>query len=342
MQIAHLLLAQADATQAAATTSTPWWIPIPIFLCLGSIAALMWILRLFKEQRDAVQEKSSAVKRLETEQARSQHEVMSLQMELQRAKEEVDHRPQFNEERYAIATMGTAGCGKTALTVKWTNPLVDVHAIGSTLKLQKYDKPVSFQRLENGTRILHLYTIFDRGGELAIDVLDSLVTDEIKALLLVVDVADWDKERGMQVFMPDRIEAQIKRFNHHVLEFLFTAKIRSSCQKYILFINKVDVLQEKFPGSPEHLDQKARELYQKLIDSLQFWGQKYGATVEVLTGSAVSGTGAPQLYSCLLRDILPQDAWDEALQFLPIGYDKGKEKEPARRRLGSVGEQLKK
>jgi GTPase Era involved in 16S rRNA processing len=102
---------------------------------------------------------------------------------------------------------------------------------------------------------------------------------------------------------------------------LFSEKIQQTCKKYILFINKVDVLQQTTPESDEALDARAKDLYKKVIDSLTSLGKKYGATIKVVTGSAQTGRGCPELHKELLTDILPEAARDEALKYMPDATD---------------------
>lgn len=239
------------------------------------------------------------------------------QLELENEKKDVAlrERPLILRQDYHIATIGFTGCGKTALTWKWANPFIDITNLPPNVGKQKYETVVSSKDDLQGTFYQHTYVIHDYPGENKTQCREDMQKLDIRALLIVVDVAKNDANKS--TFSQPHIDDQVSKWNAAALEFLFGEEIQKHCKKYILFINKSDILQEKFPESDEAIDQRAQAAYKPVIDSLKELGRRFGAKVTVLTGSAKTGRGCPALYKELLTDILPPSALSESLQYVP-------------------------
>jgi len=274
------------------------------------VGAVAWFCNRLVRQRDAViEQRQTQIEQLSSRNSQLEHDL-----------ENERNRPTLREVRYPIVTLGISGSGKTALTLKWTNPTIDVGLIAGT-KLEVYEKPISIQeRADDNSRVIHIFSIQDRGGEFAPDVQESLIVEKIQALLMVVDLAEFDPREKRHLFSKDRIKHQLDEFNHKVLKFFFTPKGLQHCKQYILFINKVDVLQTTSQGSPQELEALARQHYKPLIDSLEYYGKEKGVKVHVIAGSALTGQGTPELYAHMINGILPLNAWDKALSYVPSGY----------------------
>jgi hypothetical protein len=255
-----------------------------------------------------------------------EEELRDKEEELRDKDTKLKKRPEILVKPYHIATIGYTSCGKTALTLKWTNPLIDISLVPPTVNPREYEKLVSTQDVGDGNFFFHTYVIHDYPGEEKSAVRDAMQALDIKALLLVVDVAKTetdpnDSTKQVSKFSKAHVENQVKKWNFDALEFLFSQEIQKKCNKYILFINKIDTLQKEFRESDEETDKRAQELYKDVIESLQFLGKKFGATIRVVTGSAQTGRGCPELYKELLTDILPEAARDKSLQYIPDAKD---------------------
>ena len=75
----------------------------------------------------------------------------------------------------------------------------------------------------------------------------------------------------------------------------------------VLFINKSDLI----PGKPAEVEEKARQYFQPIIDSLM----KYSPVVDicVIVGSAVSGHNTHRLFAHFVEKILPPNAYSAEL-----------------------------
>lgn len=295
------------ALLSAAPAKGLLWSGIAFLVCIVSVLSCVLPYLWWRENR--------RVKQLMAELTEKEELLLNKTQEL-------CSRPKIIKNFYHLATIGNTSCGKTALTLKWTNPLIDIVRIPSTVNPVRYDKRVSIQESTEGFCTFHVYSIFDYGGEDMQEVRDAMQTKDIRALLLVVDVAKTmtdpnDQTKRTSVYSQGNIDEQVKLWNYDALKFLFSKEIQKSCSKYILFINKLDVLQSQFPESDEQLDARARTLYKDVIDSLARLSKKFGAKFTVLTGSAQTGRGCPELYKELLVDILPLAARDESLQYVP-------------------------
>lgn len=225
----------------------------------------------------------------------------NLEKENEWFRQELEKRPRVMRRTYKILTLGVSGTGKTALTLKWANPLTDLGTLAGT-KIDRYQRTVS---LVTGKEAMteHVFEIGDWGGEYMVDAHQELVMDEIHGLLLVVDLAGRD---AVQV-EPERIQQQLRDFQAEVLKFFFGPKTLASCKSVVLFINKSDLLS----GTPAEVERKARSLYQKLINDLE----KHNAqlNVHVLVGSATYGHSTHHLFSHFVERILPNTAYDAQL-----------------------------
>jgi signal recognition particle receptor subunit beta len=225
----------------------------------------------------------------------------NLEKENEWFREELEKRPRVTRRTYKILTLGVSGTGKTALTLKWANPLTDLGTLAGT-KIDRYQRTVS---LVTGKEAMteHVFEIGDWGGEYIVDAHQELVMDEIHGLLLVVDLAG----RDATTVEPRRIEQQLRDFQAEVLKFFFGPRTVASCKTVVLFINKSDLLS----GTPAEVERMARSHYKRLIDDLE----KHDAqlNVQVLVGSATSGHSVHHLFSHFVERILPSTAYDAQL-----------------------------
>lgn len=223
----------------------------------------------------------------------------------------------IEEIRYYIAVMGVSGVGKTALAVKFANPLVDISLITGTARSEQIEKVVSVQRpRESSQTIINIFSFLDRGGEFTNDVIDSLIVQGANALILTVDFGTYDQLAKKQCFSIERIQEQCSRFNRYFLEILFTGRITAHCRNFILFINKSDLLKD-IDTPDERLEIEARRLFQPIIDNLRMLSSKHGVNFFVFVGSMKTSDGLPQLMECLISQILPMHAYDESLRYMP-------------------------
>jgi GTPase SAR1 family protein len=225
----------------------------------------------------------------------------NLEKENEWFRQELEKRPRVTRRTYKILTLGVSGTGKTALTLKWANPLTDLGTLAGT-KIDRYQRTVS---LVTGKDAMteHVFEIGDWGGEYMVDAHQELVMDEIHGLLLVVDLAGRDATK----VEPERIQQQLRDFQAEVLKFFFGPRTVASCKTVVLFINKSDLLS----GTPAEVEREARSHYKRLIDDLE----KHDAqlNVHVLVGSATSGHSIHHLFSHFVERILPSTAYDAQL-----------------------------
>jgi hypothetical protein len=223
------------------------------------------------------------------------------QQEIDWLRTELEKRPKITQKRYKILTVGVKWTGKTSLTLKWANPLVDLGAIQGT-KIERYERTVSHVTTKEVTTE-HVFEVGDWGGEHIVDAQQELIMDEIHGLLLVVDLAGKDGQR----VDPTRVQEQLREFQPQSLKYFFGPKTLASCKTVVLFINKSDVLS----GTPADVEREARGYYKPLIDSLELF--KSQIDIRVLVGSATYGHSTHFLFSHFVERILPKNAYDVQL-----------------------------
>lgn len=263
--------------------------------------------------RKESQELRQSVERRASEQRRSESELAELRLRV----EEAQRNPTQSIVRraYNIVTIGISSSGKTALTLKWANPLFRLQDATPTQFL-KYERTVSRQVTKGGPTVEHVFEIRDWGGEHMESAFMELVTmKSVNGLLIVVDlgrIIEDPKHKGRSTVVLDeeRIKAQIETFHPAALRFFFTDHILSYCKTFVLFINKSDALS----GLPDEIERKAMELYKPLIDSLRKFQRGDGLVdIQVIVGSAHSGHNTQNLFAHFIEKILPQDAYDHQL-----------------------------
>lgn len=214
---------------------------------------------------------------------------------------ELDIRPRLVRRTFKVLTLGIKGTGKTSLTLKWANPLVDLGTIQET-QVERYERWVSHV-LDNDVLTEHVFQIDDWGGEHIVEAQHELIVEEIHGLLIVVDLGGPNAKE----VDPARIQAQLREFEPQALRFLFGPRMLSVCKTVVLFINKSDLI----PGTPAHVEEEAKRYFAPLIENLM----KYSSHVNicVLVGSASYGHSTHHLFSHFVEKILPKDAYDEQL-----------------------------
>jgi hypothetical protein len=223
------------------------------------------------------------------------------QKEIDWYKSELESRPKITQKRYKILTLGIKWTGKTSLTLKWANPLVDLGTLQGT-KIERYERTVSHVQTKE-VLTEHVFEVGDWGGEHIVDAQQELIMEEIHGLLMVVDLAGKD---GLKL-EPSRIQEQLREFQPQSLQFFFSPKTLASCKAVVLFINKSDVLS----GTPAEVEKEARGYYKPLIDSLERY--KNHIDIRVLVGSASYGHSTHHLFSHFVERILPKNAYDPQL-----------------------------
>lgn len=239
--------------------------------------------------------------RAESEERQKVDWLDAQQREIEWLRRELDVRPKITQKRYKILTLGIKGTGKTSLTLKWANPLVDLGKLQGT-KIERYERTVSHMSSKEELTE-HIFEIGDWGGEHLVEAQHELVMDEVHGLLMVVDLATKD---GRQVD-PARIEEQIREFQPQSLRYFFGSKTLTACKAVVLFINKSDVLS----GTPAEIEAEARKHYRPLIDAIERF--KNHVDTRVLVGSASYGHGTHHLFSHFVERILPKHAYDGQL-----------------------------
>jgi type II secretory pathway pseudopilin PulG len=223
------------------------------------------------------------------------------QQEIDWLRAELEKRPKVIQKRYRIVTLGVKGTGKTSLTLKWANPLVDLGTILGT-KIERYERTVSNVTTKEATTE-HVFEIDDWGGEHLVDAQQELVMDQVHGLLIVVDLAGKDMQRVDAA----RIQEQLQDFQPQSLRYFLGPKTLASCKAVVVFINKSDVL----PGTPAEIEREARGYYKPLIDALEQY--RSNTDVRVLVGSATYGHSTHLLFSHFVERILPRNAYDAQL-----------------------------
>jgi hypothetical protein len=208
-------------------------------------------------------------------------------------------RPRITRKIYKILTLGVSSTGKTSLTLKWANPLVDLGRIQGT-KVERYERTVSQVASKDGTTE-HVFEIGDWGGERIVDAQKALIVDEIHGMLIVVDLGGKDAT----AVDPARIQDQLLEFQPQALQYFFGPA--ASCKSVVLFINKSDLLS----GTPPEVEAQAKSLYAKLINDLGKYASQ--VHVHVLVGSATSGHSTHHLFAHFVEKILPRSGYDSRL-----------------------------
>ncbi|MDI1476400.1 GTPase domain-containing protein [Polyangium sp. y55x31] len=224
-----------------------------------------------------------------------------MEEELNWHKGELEKRPKLERKIYRILTLGMKATGKSSLTLKWSNPLVDLGTIEGT-KIERYERTVSHVRNKD-TLVEHVFEVHDWGGEHIVDAQQELIIEEIHGLLMVVDLGGKDAQQ----VDTHRIGEQLNEFNPQALKYFFSPKTVASCKSVVLFINKSDLI----PGSPAQAEAQAKALYAPLIDSLRQYATQID--VKVLVGSASYGHSTHVLFSHFVEQILPKSAYDNQL-----------------------------
>jgi hypothetical protein len=224
-----------------------------------------------------------------------------LEQENNWLRDEIERRPKIARRTYKILTLGVKATGKTSLTLKWANPLIDLGALEGT-KIERYERLVSLVE-QKDVVTQHVFEVHDWGGEHIVDAQQELIVEEIHGLLIVVDLGGKDAERSD----PARIAEQLSEFEPQAMKYFFGPKTVASCKSVVLFINKSDLL----PGTPAQVEEQAKKLYAPLINTLT----KYSTQIDVrvFVGSASYGHSTHLLFSHFVERILPRSAYDSQL-----------------------------
>lgn len=241
----------------------------------------------------------------------SEAECQALQRQIETLKQQP--RNELVRRAYNIVTVGVSQCGKTALTLKWANPLFRLRDVTPT-QFVKYERTVSRQFAKNGPIVEHLFEIRDWGGEHMANAFIELFTlESVNGMLIVVDLGEnvqGPDGRPAVHFSDERIKRQIDAFPEATLKLCFNERIVSHCKTFTLFINKSDALS----GELLEVEQRALALYAPLINTLRKLQAESGMVdIEILVGSASSGHNTQNLFAHFIEKILPEDAYDPAL-----------------------------
>jgi len=214
---------------------------------------------------------------------------------------------------YNIVTVGVSQCGKTALTLKWANPLFRLKDVMPT-QFVKYERTVSRQFAKTGPIVEHVFEIRDWGGEHMSNAFIELFTlESVNGMLIVVDLGTTEEGpdgRPVVRFSQERVRQQIEAFPEATLRLCFNERIVSHCKTFTLFINKSDALS----GDLSMIEERALELYAPLINILRKLQRECGMVdIEILVGSASSGHNTQNLFAHFIEKILPSDAYDPTL-----------------------------
>jgi hypothetical protein len=295
-----------------------------VLMTLAALAAVLTVhVRRVKQERDAEAAKLRAevvALQRELEQraescqhlARTQEQLLAVVKEkeecLGNQEQEIDwlhkqlhQRPPRARRTYRILTMGLKYTGKTSLTLKWANPLVDLGALKGT-KIERYERTVSHVTTSDAL-VEHVFEIHDWGGEHIVDAQQELILEEIHGVLLVVDLAGRDGKTIDKA----RIDEQLRAFQREALRFFFGPKTLATCKTVVLFINKSDVLS----GTPAEVERAAMDYYRPLIEVLESYRTQMD--VRVFVGSATYGHSIHHLFSHYVERILPKSAYDVQL-----------------------------
>lgn len=239
---------------------------------------------------------------------REEEAVASAEREEQRRelavlREEVARRPRIQQQTYRIVALGMPKSGKTTLLLRWANPLWNPSTVAGT-EFEKFRRTVSSSLLvDDNVLVNHVFELWDFGGERLVDAHDTMMSEDIHGVLVVVDLA-----RDGDAMDEARIQQQVVHFDTNVLRFfLQSPRITRTCKALVLFINKSDTI----PGRPQEVEELAMERYQPLIDQLRSFSAN--VHIRVLVGSALSGHNTHLLISHFIERLLPRDAYDPQL-----------------------------
>ncbi|MEZ4300198.1 MAG: hypothetical protein R3B70_34950 [Polyangiaceae bacterium] len=260
--------------------------------------------------RARAEEMARALAELQAEDHRKEEILDNLERENEWLQEELEKRPKVTRRVYRILTLGISGTGKTALTLKWANPLFDLGMLKGT-KIERYERTVSHV-ISKDVTTEHVFEVGDWGGEHIVDALQEAITEEIHGMLIVVDLTAPPPPAGTvlkaaKAVDPERIAQQLKELQPEVLKFFFGPKTLASCKTVVLFINKSDVI----AGTPGDVERVACAHYDRLIKDLQRYATQID--VRVLVGSAFSGHSTHHLFAHFVDRILPKNAYDAQL-----------------------------
>lgn len=294
----------------------------------GIIAALVGVFFVFiskySKLADALDDAETKLQTNVDLAKRLQEKVASLEAENKRQlgwldaqteelnwhKGELEKRLLIERKIYRILTVGMKATGKSSLTLKWANPLVDLGTIEGT-KIERYERTVSQVRGKD-TMTEHVFEVHDWGGEHIVDAQQELIMEEIRGILMVVDLGGKDARQVEQ----HRIVEQLEEFNRQALKFFFSPKTVASCKTIVLFINKSDLI----PGPPAQAEAHAKQYYAPLIEALTQYATHID--VKVMVGSANYGHSTHILFSHFVEQILPKTAYDnQLLQRIKSGMD---------------------
>lgn len=225
----------------------------------------------------------------------------NMEQEVTHLRRELEKRPKLQRKTYKLLTLGISSTGKTSLTLKWSNPLVDLGIIEGT-KIDRYERTVSHV-VQRDITTEHVFEIGDWGGEHMVDAVQDLILDEIHGLLIVVDLGGKNAKQVEQ----QRVSEQLKEFQAQSLKYFFAPKTLASCKTVVLFINKSDLI----PGTPADIEEMAKSYYAPLITDLMKYADK--VDVRVIVGSSYYGHGTHLLFSHFVEKILPKNAYDTQL-----------------------------
>jgi hypothetical protein len=223
------------------------------------------------------------------------------EQELHWMRAELERRPKITRKTFKILTLGMKATGKTSLTLKWANPLIDLGALEGT-KIERYERTVSHV-VQKDLVTEHVFEVHDWGGEHIVDAQQELIVEEIHGLLIVVDLGGKNAKQAEM----HRVREQLEEFQAQALKYFFGPKTVASCKTVVLFINKSDLLS----GTLAEVEEQAQALYAPLIDNLK----KYSTQIDVrvFVGSASYGHSTHLLFSHFVERILPKNAYDNQL-----------------------------
>ncbi|APR85891.1 Hypothetical protein A7982_11240 [Minicystis rosea] len=264
-------------------------------------SAMMTNGRELEEARGAAAEMARRIDDARHEDEKKAGWLDHQQEEIDWLRAELEKRPKITRKTYKIVTVGMKWTGKTSLTLKWANPLVDLGMLQGT-KIERYERTVSHVAAKDVTTE-HVFEIGDWGGEHMVDAQQELIMDEIHGMLIVVDLGGKDAK----TVEPARVQQQLREFQPESLKFFFGPKTVASCKAVVLFINKSDLI----AGTPAEAEIEARRLYARLIDDLMRYKEQ--VDIRVFVGSASYGHSTHMLFSHFVEKILPKNAYDNQL-----------------------------
>ena len=239
---------------------------------------------------------SAQIEKLTAENKQKEGWLDHQQQEIDWLRTELEKRPKVTRKTYKVLTLGMKATGKTSLTLKWANPLVDLGSIQGT-KIERYERTVS-QVVQKDITTEHVFEVGDWGGEHIVDAQQELIVDEIHGLLIVVDLGGKDAKS----VQPERIQEQLREFQPQSLKYFFGPKTVASCKAVVLFINKAGAC----PGHARRSRGPGAQAPAKLIDDLMAYQAQ--VDIRILVGSASYGHSTHHLFSHFVEKILPKNA----------------------------------